>query len=216
MSNLMVATTPHFILFAESRSGGAAGRWRFVLASTAGRGRLSAGDFEPGVRGERLALLSVVRGLEALDQPSRVTVVTPSRYVRQGLQRGLAEWRERDWCWERFGELVPVKHLDLWRRVDQALKFHQVECRKWRPDAPDATGDSSSRAVKWRFDAPHDTGGQATQATDEDGAGEARAAAQARRGRSRSNAGWTRRLGQRLSPLGHRLSEHAYCVEAGG
>jgi hypothetical protein len=154
--------------------------------------------------------------LEALDQPSRVTVVTPSRYVRQGLQRGLAEWRERDWCWERFGELVPVKHLDLWRRVDQALKFHQVECRKWRPDP---RGGASPRAVKWRFDAPHDAGGQAAhalQTTREDGAGEARAAVQARRGRSRSHAPWTRLLGQRLSAIGQRLSERAYCMKADG
>lgn len=121
--------------------------------------------------------------------------------------------RERDWCWERFGQLVPVKHLDLWRRIDQALKFHQVECRKWRPDPPDG---SPPRAVQWRFDAPHDTTGQAAQATREDGAGEDRVAAQARRGRSRSNAPWTRRLGQRLSAVGHRLSERAYSMKADG
>lgn len=134
----MVATTPHFLLFAETHTGATAGRWRFVLAATDGGEQLVAGDFEPEVQGERLELLSVVRGLEALDQPSRVTIITGSRYVRHGLTHGLYQWRENDWCWERFGELVPVKHQDLWLRVDRALKFHQVDCRTLRFDAPHA------------------------------------------------------------------------------
>jgi ribonuclease HI len=76
-----------------------------------------------------------VRGLESLGQPSRVTLVTKSRYVSRGFSCGLDSWRENGWQWERFGKMVPVKDLDLWQRVDQALKFHQVECRKLRFDA---------------------------------------------------------------------------------
>ena len=76
--------------------------------------------------GERLELLSVVRGLEALDQPARVTLITSSRYVRLGLRYGLEEWRRNRWCWEHFGKLVPIKNQDLWQRVDRAL--HITRC----------------------------------------------------------------------------------------
>ena len=95
---------------------------------------LEAFDEEPGVQGERLELLAVIRGLEALDQPSRVTLVTSSRGVSRGLRFGLAEWRTNNWQWERFGRRVPVKNHDLWQRVDRALQFHRVECRTWRID----------------------------------------------------------------------------------
>jgi len=30
--------------------------------------------------------------------------------------------------------MVPVKNEDLWRRVDRALNFHELECRRWRLD----------------------------------------------------------------------------------
>jgi ribonuclease HI len=80
--------------------------------------------------------LAVVRGLEALAQPSRVTLVTHSRYVNRGLTYGLAEWRANGWQWEHFGQMVPVKNRDLWQRVDRALLFHQLDCRRWRFDLP--------------------------------------------------------------------------------
>lgn len=89
-------------------------------------------DHEPAACGERLELLAVVRGLEALDGPARVTLVTRSRYVSRGMKHGLAEWRANEWRWERFGRIVPVKDSDLWQRVDRALLFHQVECQAWQ------------------------------------------------------------------------------------
>lgn len=123
---------PRYTLLAESDADARGGQWRFTLTNDEGRLELVAGDCEPQLSSERLELLSVVRGLEALEQPSQVTLVTRSRYVRQGMRHALSEWRESGFLWERFGELVPVKHDDLWRRVDRALQYHRVECRTWR------------------------------------------------------------------------------------
>ena len=103
-----------------------------------GSDQLEAADDEPGLSCERLELLAVVRGLEALPQPARVTLVTPSKYVNRGLSCGLPEWRSNGWQWEHFGEMVPVKNRDLWQRVARALDYHQVECRTWRFDLPHA------------------------------------------------------------------------------
>jgi ribonuclease HI len=132
----MNATKPHFLLFSESNRSQPQGHWRFVLQSLDGSEQFEAADEEPNVHGERLELLAVVRGLEALPAPARVTLVTPSRYVNRGLMQGLPEWRTNGWQWEHFGEMVPVKNRDLWQRVDRALGFHQIECRIWRFDLP--------------------------------------------------------------------------------
>lgn len=130
----MISAAPHYLLLAESQtknSGSQCGKWRFVLEQVNGSERIEVEDTEPEVRGERLQLLSVVRGLEALEQPSRVTLVTSSHYVGRGIRTNLAVWREKDFVWERFGELVPVKNRDLWRRIDRAMGFHELECRVW-------------------------------------------------------------------------------------
>lgn len=133
--------TPHYVLLDASSQDPETGHCRFVLRAADGSDRLEAEASEPGVTGERLALLSVVRGLEALEGPSRVMLVTPSSYVREGIRRGLSEWRKNGWRWECFGQMVPVKHLDLWQRVDRAMQYHQLDCRMYRIDPPHS-GDS--------------------------------------------------------------------------
>ena len=78
----------------------------------------------------------MVRGLEALDQPSKVTLVTSSGSIRRGLRFGLDLWRQNRWHWERFGKMAPIKNADLWQRIDRALEFHNIECRLVRLDPP--------------------------------------------------------------------------------
>jgi ribonuclease HI len=142
----MNVAKPHYLLFSESCRKSPQGQWRFVLQLIDGTEHFEAADAEPDARGERLELLAVVRGLEALAQPSRVTLVTPSRYVNRGLSYGLAEWRVNGWRWEHYGEMVPVKNRDLWQRVDSALRFHQLDCRTWRFDPPHFAANEMDQA----------------------------------------------------------------------
>jgi ribonuclease HI len=139
---MMSPSTPHYLLFSESSypSSNRAnlpdqdGGWRFVLEAVDGSATMEASDREQGVSISRLDLLAVVRGLEALPQPSRVTLVTTSRYVSRGLRFGLAEWRENGWQWEDFGRMSPINNADLWQRVDRAMRIHTVQCRTIRVD----------------------------------------------------------------------------------
>jgi ribonuclease HI len=130
----MKVPAPHFLLYAEAAQAAdfadcEAPRWRFVLRLPGGETSLEAADEEPEAGPERLELLAVVRGLESLEGPSRVTLMTLSRQIRRGLESGLAQWRENDWQWERYGRLTPVKNGDLWRRLDRLLEIHAIECR---------------------------------------------------------------------------------------
>ena len=132
----MVNACPHFNLIAHIDRSGSSGQWQFALRSQDGSQRFEAHDAEADLPVERLDLLTVVRALESLDQPSRVTLVECSDYVWTGIRYGLAEWRGSDWRWEFFGQMVPVKNADLWQRLDRALQFHDVECRRRRFDPP--------------------------------------------------------------------------------
>ena len=98
--------------------------------------KLDACDEESGASDERLALLAVVRGLEAVPEPACVTLVTAHGSIRRGLRFGLDNWRDNQWQWERFGKMTPIKNYDLWQRVDRALQFHEIDCRSLQRDLP--------------------------------------------------------------------------------
>lgn len=131
----MNISIPHYLLRSQASQMPGQGHWRFVLQPIDGSAEITATDVEPDVWGERLDLLTIIRALEALDQPSRVTLVGCTRYVQQGIQYGLTEWKENGWRWEWFGQMVPVRDGDLWQRMDQVLQFHSVECVVRRLDA---------------------------------------------------------------------------------
>jgi ribonuclease HI len=127
----MVAIAPRYVLLTETRSFSdePGGFWRFLLRQLDGSDALEASEVERDFRGVRLELLAAIRGLEAIGEPATVTLVTTSRYVASGIRRDLRSWREMSWMWERFGELHPIRHLDLWQRLDHALRYHTVRCQ---------------------------------------------------------------------------------------
>lgn len=139
---------PHYLLFCDGNFPTAgngtsvglsksSGRWKFVLEHLESGEKLEASDRESDATPDRTALIAVLRGLEALEQPSRVTLITTSRYVFRGLQYGLTEWRANDYNWEHFGSVQPIRNADIWKRIDRTLSFHKVQCRWISQDQPD-------------------------------------------------------------------------------
>jgi ribonuclease HI len=123
-----MSNRPQYILFANAR-GGPNRHWRFELQTVDGRTCLQAEDGERDAADERLHLLAVVRGLEAIDSPARVRLVTDSRYVRRGLL-GLEVWRpfRRSRAWS--ARLTALPHADLWHRIERAARVHELECER--------------------------------------------------------------------------------------
>lgn len=74
----------------------------------------------------RMEMLAVISGLEALTRPSDVKIVTDSQYVQKGINEWLAGWKARGW---KTADKKPVKNVDLWQRLEAALLPHSV---KWQ------------------------------------------------------------------------------------
>lgn len=98
------------------------GGWAAIL-SWAGRERELYGH-ERETTNNRMELLAVINGLEALTRPCRVRIVTDSQYVMKGVTEWMAGWKRRGW---RTADRKPVRNIDLWQRLDEALARHQVE-----------------------------------------------------------------------------------------
>ncbi|WP_146118455.1 hypothetical protein [Blastopirellula marina] len=122
----MRESTPLYLLATGSRSDIEGGRWQFVLRKADRKFEIAETDFEPNHFGDRVALLAVVRGLEAIPEPSRVLLLTPSRYILNGVRYGLCAWEDQGFELERLGRRVAVRNHDLWARVAQAQQFHRI------------------------------------------------------------------------------------------
>ena len=130
-----VVVIPHFLMLCEASDPSdpqSAGTWKFMCQQLNGDQRIDVSEEEPGMSGQRLHLLSVIRGLESLEQSSRVSLITGSSYVGRGIRHSLEVWKENNWEWEHFGVMRPIKHRFLWRRIERVLQHHDVECRVWK------------------------------------------------------------------------------------
>jgi ribonuclease HI len=78
---------------------------------------------EADTTNNRMELMAAIAALEALDRPSRITVVTDSAYVKGGITAWLHGWKRNGW---KTTTKKPVKNEDLWRRLDEAAARHEV------------------------------------------------------------------------------------------
>ncbi len=72
----------------------------------------------------RMEMMAAIAALEALKRSSRVHIHTDSQYLRDGITRFIHAWKARGW---KTADKKPVKNIDLWTRLEAAMKPHQVE-----------------------------------------------------------------------------------------
>jgi ribonuclease HI len=80
---------------------------------------------EASTTNNRMELMAAIQALESLTRPCQVRLTTDSRYVQQGIQEWLANWKRRGW---KTAARKPVKNVDLWQRLDKATAGHDI---KW-------------------------------------------------------------------------------------
>lgn len=71
----------------------------------------------------RMELMAAIMSLETLKKPSKVALHTDSKYVLQGITEWMIDWKKRGW---KTATKKPVKNEDLWRRLDSAIKQHEI------------------------------------------------------------------------------------------
>jgi ribonuclease HI len=80
---------------------------------------------EPGkTTNNRMELMAPIQALESLKRPVTVNLYTDSTYVRNGILQWMPRWKTNGW---QTTDKKPVKNVDLWQRLDEAIKPHKVE-----------------------------------------------------------------------------------------
>jgi len=125
------------------------GGWGTILRAKGVEKELS--DGEKDTTNNRMEMMAVIAGLEALTQPCEVKVVTDSQYVMKGMQEWLPGWKKRGW---KTASKQPVKNVDLWQRMEKAAAQHTLEwewVRGHQGHAENERADSLAVAARERI-----------------------------------------------------------------
>ncbi len=102
-----------------------AGGWGAILCFKGTQKELSGAEME--TTNNRMELTAAAAALETLKRPCKVKLHTDSEYLKNGITRWMTGWVRKNW---RSASGDPVKNMDLWQRILDAAKAHEIEW-KW-------------------------------------------------------------------------------------
>ena len=100
------------------------GGWGVILSYQDKQKTLNG--FDPETTNNRMELTAAIEGLRALKRACDVDLNTDSKYVMQGINDWMANWKSNGW---KTAAKKPVKNTDLWQLLDEQAKKHKI---KWR------------------------------------------------------------------------------------
>ena len=82
--------------------------------------------YAPDTTNNRMELIAVIEGLRALKRPCQIELITDSKYVLQGINEWVHNWKRNGW---KTAARKPVKNVDLWRQLDDEVHRHEIDWR---------------------------------------------------------------------------------------
>lgn len=101
-----------------------AGGWGVILRYGEIEKELSGGG--ENTTNNRMELTAVIEALKALKKECDITIYTDSRYVMDGVQEWMPNWKLNGW--KTTNKKSPVKNVELWQILDSLLSKHKI---KW-------------------------------------------------------------------------------------
>ncbi len=71
----------------------------------------------------QMELMAAIEALNALKKPCTVELTTDSQYVKGGMTGWIFGWKKNGW---KTANKKPVKNVELWQALDEAVSRHTV------------------------------------------------------------------------------------------
>ncbi len=78
---------------------------------------------EPNTTNNRMELMAAMKALNKLKRPAKVTVITDSKYLKDGMTKWIKTWRSNNW---KTSTKKEIKNLDLWKEIYSLSEEHEV------------------------------------------------------------------------------------------
>ncbi|MCP3687422.1 MAG: ribonuclease HI, partial [Gammaproteobacteria bacterium] len=94
-----------------------------VLMHYRGNDRTLSG-YDAQTTNNRMELTAAIQALRALKRACHVELKTDSKYVMQGINDWIQNWKKNNWM---TSSKKPVKNVDLWQQLDIESQRHQID-----------------------------------------------------------------------------------------
>ena len=102
------------------------GGWGVLMVAKEGSSVIKTRDLSGGTvetTNNQMELTAAIMALEALEKPSKITIVTDSSYVKDGITKWIFAWKKNGW---KTAAKKSVKNEKLWKRLENATQIHDV------------------------------------------------------------------------------------------
>ncbi len=102
------------------------GGWGVLMVAKEGSSVIKTRDLSGGTvktTNNQMELTAAIMALEALEKPSKITIVTDSSYVKDGITKWIFAWKKNGW---KTAAKKSVKNEELWKRLENATQIHDV------------------------------------------------------------------------------------------
>ena len=79
--------------------------------------------YEKETTNNRMELMAAIKGLETLNRPTKLTLITDSKYLKDGMTKWLSGWISNNW---KNSAKKEIKNLDLWQTIHKLSENHDV------------------------------------------------------------------------------------------
>ena len=99
------------------------GGWGVLIEYGESTKQLYGGD--TSTTNNKMELTAAIMALKEIKEPCEIILYTDSKYVLQGIEEWIHNWKKRGW---RGANKKPVKNIDLWKKLDELRDEHNI---KW-------------------------------------------------------------------------------------
>lgn len=78
---------------------------------------------EQNTTNNRMELMAAIEALSALKKTSKVTIVTDSKYLKDGMTKWLVQWLANNW---KSSTKKQIKNVDLWKKIYNLSEVHEI------------------------------------------------------------------------------------------
>ena len=98
------------------------GAWAFIIKDKNGKTLEFTGS-ENHTTNNKMELTAAIQALKAFEKKSTITLITDSKYVKDGILSWIQNWKKNGW---KTAAKKPVKNKELWIELDELIARHNI------------------------------------------------------------------------------------------